>query len=44
MEFIVDQQAQLASDIVKLRDVIARCANASLKRVEDLEEKSSALG
>lgn len=39
----MDQQAQLASDTVKLRDVIARFANASLKRVADLEEKSSAL-
>jgi outer membrane translocation and assembly module TamA len=43
MEFIVDQQAQFASDIGQLKDVVARFANASLKRIEDLEEKSSAL-
>jgi hypothetical protein len=42
MEFIVDQQAQFASDIGQLKDVVARFANASLKRIED-DEKSSAL-
>jgi|GEM_PF-6943044 len=41
MEFIVDQQAQFASDIGQLRDIVARLANASLKRIEDLEEGSS---
>lgn len=43
MEFIFDQQAQFASDIGQLRDVVARLANASLKPIEDLEEKPSAL-
>ncbi len=43
MEFIVDQQAQFASDIGQLRDIVARLANASLKRIENLEEKASAL-
>ncbi len=43
MEFIVDQQAQFASDLGQLRDIVARLANASLKRIENLEEKASAL-
>src|SRR5687767_5721144 len=43
MEFIVDQQAQFASDIGQLREIVARLANASLNRIENLEEKSSAL-
>ena len=39
MEFIVDQQTQFASDIGQLRDIVARLANASLKRIENQEER-----
>ncbi len=48
--FIVEQQAQFASDIVELKDavgglkdVVARLANASLKRFEDVDERITAL-
>jgi len=50
MEFIVEQQAKFASDIVELKDavgglkdVVSRLANASLKRFEDMDERISAL-
>ena len=43
MEFILEQQAQFASDIGELKDVVARLANASLKRLEDVDEKIAAL-
>ncbi len=43
MEFIVDQQAQFASDIGQLKDIVSRLANASLQRIENLENKVSAL-
>jgi len=43
MEFILEQQAQFASDISELKDVVARLANASLKRFDDVGEKIAAL-
>jgi hypothetical protein len=43
MEFIVEQQAQFASDIGQLKDIVARLANTSLQRIENLENKVSAL-
>ncbi len=43
MEFIVDQQAQSAAKIGQLEDIVARLANASLKRLEDTDEKIAAL-
>ncbi len=43
MEFIVEQQAQFASDIGQLKDIVARLANSSLQRIENLEDKVSAL-
>ena len=43
MEFIVEQQAQFASDIGQLKDVVARLANSSLERIEDVDERISAL-
>ena len=43
MEFIVEQQAQFASDIGQLKDIVARLANSSLQRIENLENKVSAL-
>jgi ABC-type transporter Mla subunit MlaD len=43
MEFILDQQAQFASDIGQLKDVVARLANSSLKRFEDVDERIAAL-
>ena len=41
--FIVDQQAQFASDMGQLKDVVTRLANASLQRFEHLEDKVSAV-
>ena len=43
MEFILEQQAQFASDISELKDVVARLANASLKRFDDVDGKIAAL-
>jgi hypothetical protein len=43
MEFILVQQAQFASDIGELKDVVARLANASLKRFDDVDERIAAL-
>jgi len=43
MEFIVDQQAQSAAKIGQLEDIVGRLANASLKRLEDTDEKIAAL-
>jgi ABC-type transporter Mla subunit MlaD len=43
MGFILEQQAQFASDIGELKDVVARLANASLKRFDDVDEKIAAL-
>lgn len=43
MEFIVEQQAQFASDLGQLKDIVARSANSSLQRMEKLEDKVSAL-
>ncbi|HEY3025256.1 MAG TPA: hypothetical protein VGJ55_03795 [Pyrinomonadaceae bacterium] len=50
MEFILGQHAQFASDIGALKDVVAdiegvvaRLANASLNRFEDVDEKIAAL-
>lgn len=43
MEFIVDHQAKSAAKIGQLEDIVARLANASLKRLEDTAEKIAAL-
>lgn len=50
MEFILGQQAQFASDIGAMKDVVAdiegvvaRLANASLSRFEDVDERIAAL-
>jgi hypothetical protein len=43
MEFIVEQQALFASDIGQLKDIVTRLANASLNRLENLEDKVSVL-
>jgi Txe/YoeB family toxin of Txe-Axe toxin-antitoxin module len=43
MEFIVEQQAHFATDIGQLKDIVARLANSSLQRIENLENKVSAL-
>ncbi len=43
MEFIVEQQAQFASDIGQLKDVVARLAKATLDRFDDSENTLSAL-
>lgn len=43
MEFILEQQAQFASDIGQLKDIVGRLANASLKRFDDVDEKIVAL-
>jgi hypothetical protein len=43
MEFIIEQQAHFASDIGQLKDIVARLANSSLQRIENLENKVSAL-
>lgn len=43
MEFIVNQQAQFASDIGRIEDVVGRLANASLSRFEDVDERIAAL-
>ena len=43
MEFIVDQQAQSAAKIGQLEESLAGLANASLKRLEDTDEKIAAL-
>ncbi len=49
-EFIVEQQAQFASEIGQLEDIVARLAKATLdrfegsdKRVDDVDERISAL-
>lgn len=41
MEFILESQAQFASKMGQLEDVVSRLANASLSRFETLEEKSA---
>jgi hypothetical protein len=43
MEFIVEQQAQFASDIGQLKDIVARLAKATLDRFEDSDSTISAL-
>jgi hypothetical protein len=43
MEFIVEQQAQFASDIGQLKDIVARLAKATLDRFEDSDNTVSAL-
>ncbi|MBA3804590.1 MAG: hypothetical protein H0X14_02600 [Acidobacteria bacterium] len=49
-EFIVEQQAQFATQIGQLEDIVARLAQATLdrfeatdKRVDDIDERISAL-
>ncbi|HEX8136492.1 MAG TPA: hypothetical protein VF544_02770 [Pyrinomonadaceae bacterium] len=50
MEFIIEQQAQFASKLGQLEDIVARLAKATLdrfeateKRVDDVDERISAL-
>jgi len=43
MEFILEHQAQSAAKLGQLEDIVARLANASLKRLEDTDEKIAAL-
>ncbi|OLE53231.1 MAG: hypothetical protein AUG51_14155 [Acidobacteria bacterium 13_1_20CM_3_53_8] len=50
MEFIIEQQAQFASKMGQLEDIVARLANAALdrfeatdKRIDDVDERISAL-
>lgn len=43
MEFIVEQQAQFAAKFGQLEDIVARLANASLNRFEDIDERIAAL-
>ena len=50
VEFIVDQQAQFASQMGQLEDIVARLAKAALgrfeagdKRVDEIEERITAL-
>ena len=50
MEFIVNQQAQFASDIGELKDIVRQLARATLsrfeatdKRIDDVDERISAL-
>ncbi len=38
MEFILNQQAQFASDIGRIEEVVGRLANASLSKFEDLDD------
>src|SRR5258705_12575192 len=49
-DFILSQQAQFSSDIIELksgltelRDIVARLANAALSRLEDTDQRISAL-
>jgi hypothetical protein len=39
MEFIVNQQAQFASDIGELKDVVGRLAQATLDRFESTDKR-----
>jgi septal ring factor EnvC (AmiA/AmiB activator) len=41
MEFIIEQQAQFASKMSQLEDIVTRLATASLNRFESIEETSS---
>jgi septal ring factor EnvC (AmiA/AmiB activator) len=41
MEFIIEQQAQFASKMGQLEDIVTRLATASLNRFESIEETSS---
>jgi hypothetical protein len=43
MEFIVEQQAQFASDIGQLKDIVARLAKATLDRFEGSDNTVTAL-
>lgn len=43
MEFMLDHQAQSAAKLGQLEDIVTRLANASLKRLEDTDEKIAAL-
>ena len=43
MEFIVDQRAQFTAKFGQLGDIVARLANASLNRFEDVDGRISAL-
>ncbi|HEV3470455.1 MAG TPA: hypothetical protein VG148_14125 [Pyrinomonadaceae bacterium] len=39
MEFIVNQQAQFASDMVELKDLVGRLARATLERFEAVDKR-----
>ena len=41
MEFIVEQQAQFSAKIGQLEDIVTRLGNFSLRRFEDIEEKTA---
>jgi uncharacterized protein with von Willebrand factor type A (vWA) domain len=41
MEFIIEQQAEFASKMGQLEDIVTRLATASLNRFESLEETTS---
>jgi septal ring factor EnvC (AmiA/AmiB activator) len=41
IEFIIEQQAQFASKMGQLEDVVTRLATASLNRFESIEETTS---
>ncbi|MDX6613405.1 MAG: hypothetical protein QOD75_2591 [Blastocatellia bacterium] len=43
MEFLLNQQAQFASDLAGIEDVVGRLANASLGRFDTVDERISAL-
>ena len=43
MEFIIDQQTQSTAKIGVLEDIVTRLGNATLRRVEDLDDKMSVL-
>ena len=43
MEFILSKQAQFASDVARIEDVVGRLANASLSRFEDVDKRIVAL-
>lgn len=43
MGFILEQQAQFTSNLGELKNVVGRLANASLKRLDDVDQRIAAL-
>ena len=43
MEFIIDQQAQSSAKIGVLEDIVTRLGNATLRRVEEIDDKINVL-